>query len=31
MKETPAGRLMVAGGAPRGFDPLSAVWAQTLS
>ncbi|MHC4463165.1 MAG: Kelch repeat-containing protein [Planctomycetota bacterium] len=25
------GRLVVAGGAPRGFDPLSAVWAQTLS
>jgi N-acetylneuraminic acid mutarotase len=24
-------RLVVAGGAPRGFDPLSAVWAQTLS
>jgi len=25
------GRLVVAGGAPRGFDPQSAVWAQTLS
>ena len=25
------GRLVVAGGAPRGYDPLSAVWAQTLS
>ena len=25
------GRLVVAGGAPRGFDPLSAVWAQPLS
>jgi len=25
------GRLVVAGGAPRGFDPLSAVWAQTLT
>jgi len=25
------GRLIVAGGAPRGFDPLSAVWVQTLS
>jgi N-acetylneuraminic acid mutarotase len=25
------GRLVVAGGAPGGFDPQSAVWAQTLS
>jgi len=25
------GRLVVAGGAPRGFDPQPAVWAQTLS
>jgi CubicO group peptidase (beta-lactamase class C family) len=25
------GRLVVAGGAPGGFDPLSAVWARTLS
>lgn len=25
------GRLVVAGGAPRGFDPLTAVWAEALS
>ncbi len=25
------GRLVVAGGTPRGFDPLAAVRAQTLS
>jgi len=27
----PKDKLVVAGGAPRGFDPQSAVWSQTLS